>query len=68
MTKQAKQYFTIFLVFASITYGLAFVLYNGLIASALLSNICFLIAALSWICAISMAAIFLHEILWNGGK
>lgn len=68
MTKQAKYYFITFLVFAAFTYGSAFVLYKGLVASALLANILFVAASISWIAALVAAATFLHEVMWNGGK
>lgn len=68
MTKQAKYYFITFLVFAAFTYGAAFMLYKGLVASVLVANILFIAASISWIAALVAAGMFLHEAMWNGGK
>lgn len=68
MTKQAKYYFVTFLSFAAFTYGAAFVLYKGLIASALVGNILFIAASISWIAALVAAGMFLHEAMWRGGE
>lgn len=68
MTKQAKYYFVTFLAFAAFTYGAAFVLYKGLVASVLAGNVLFIAASISWIAALVAAGMFLHEAMWRGGE